>query len=289
MSRMPGPRHVLLIGDGHRRHARRSWLCAALRDDPEAFARQLAQLPPDAARALRARIQTVAAGGADPHLDRPPDLLDRLAGPIPGERLLASYRSGGRVLESLLRWNLENHRVPLLSVYGMQTRNLDRADEEVAAFLRAEAECAQRWAEDEHLARGYRFAFVGDRAAFDRPLQRSALKPLIEEWCESAGKLEEATRGGERPVRILAPYDPAWELNEASRGGRFDPALLPVPEPVDLVVRSGGGRSSTSGALPYQVAYSQYAGIPSYFPDVRVADFEAALATHEDRRRGTGL
>jgi undecaprenyl pyrophosphate synthase len=282
--------HVLVIPDGNRRHARRAYLVDRLRESPAALRAALAGLEAGAAEALAARIAAHAASGADAGAaGDASDALDHPSLPAPLLHLLASYRTSARVLDELIRTVLTTGAPSVLSIYAMQPKNLARSDDEVEAFVRAETEAQERWAGDAVLCARASFRFVGDRALLAPERNRPALRAALASYLESARRLEARSSGGALRVNLLAPYDYAWELEQAFEAGHFDPARLAVPEEVDVVVRSGGGgRSLASGALPLQTAYSRHAIVTPYFPDctvpllLRAIESAAAAAT----RRG---
>lgn len=193
-------------------------------------------------------------------------------------------------MDATVRGILQEGSVSLLSAYGMQVRNLDRSDDEVLAFITAETECANRWSVDTDLTQRCSIRFVGDRPALESQRRRPRLADAIDAFNESADRLTSVSRGSQLRINILAPYDPAWEIGQAIVDARFDPTHLPIPEPVDLVIRTGcTGRSLTSGALPLQTAYSQFALLRTYFPDCSSHDIAVAIASRLENSRDPGL
>lgn len=291
MARRSAPRHVLVIPDGSRRHARRAFLCDLLGRSSAEFRLAMKTRPASEVTALEARLQTYSRTLRDPLYDASRrDLLDVKEVQPPLSYLLDSYRQGTQLIDAFLRWILDRGEVRILSAYGMQARNLERSDEEVTAFLRAETECANRWADNAALLSRCTFRFIGDRGTLERHRNRSALVDLIDAYLDGARELEKRSQGRELRVNILAPYDPEWEIKRAIVRGGFDRQALAVPEPVDFVVRSGNaGRSLTSGALPLQAAYSQFASLRAYFPDCSLDDLKDALERYEPRMQDHGL
>jgi undecaprenyl pyrophosphate synthase len=282
--------HVLVIPDGNRRQARREFLRDRLRESPAAFDAALDGVDPEVARAVRERIEGYAASGADAALasDRA-DVLDQVALRAPRAYLLAAYRASAAVLDALIRDCLATGWPRVLSIYAMQPSNLLRSDDEVHAFVRAETEAQERWADDAPLCAAARFGFVGDRALLEPDRQRPALRGILRDYLASARRLESAACGDRLRVHLLAPYEFSWELDRAVAGGHFDPAKLAIPDEVDLVIRSGGlGRSLGSGALPVQTAFSRHAVVAPYFPDCEAAQLRRVIeeAAHADVRRG---
>jgi undecaprenyl pyrophosphate synthase len=283
--------HLLLIPDGSRRHARREFLRDLLHDGSDRFDAAIQWLDRKEASELRERIELFDRSRRDPVCDEDsPDLLDSAMIPVSFDHLLASYLEGVRVMDATVRGILQEGSVSLLSAYGMQVRNLDRSDDEVLAFIIAETDCANRWSVDVDLTQRCSIRFVGDRLALESQRQRPRLADAIDAFLESADRLTTASRGNQLRINILAPYDPAWEIGQAIVGARFDPTRLPIPEPVDLVIRTGcAGRSLTSGALPLQTAYSQFALLRTYFPDCSSHDIAGAIANSLETTRDPGL
>jgi len=284
-----GARHLLVIPDGNRRHAKREYLCSLLRESRGSLAAALSSIPDKDASALRRRIETYLQTGDDHGLEKAVDLLDRVSVELPPEFLLTSYRKSGRLIEELLRSCLTDRSLDILTVFGMQTRNLSRVETEVLAFLHVESDYARKWSNDPDLIARCRFQMVGDQAAFDQ-LETPALRKAARDYAEAAAALQAAGQGDELCVNILAPYDFLWEIERATVDGRFDRNQLAVANDVDLVIRSGSiGRSPTSGALPLQVAFSRLHLISDYFPDCSVRELRKAIDDCAGGRPESGL
>lgn len=288
---MGAGRHLLLIPDGSRRHARREYLRAMLDRSAREFEALLEELPPGLALRLRERITRYARDGADTGFDPgQPDVLDELAVELPGSLYLASYRRCVSLLDELVDWLLAEGETSVLSVYGMQLANLQRADAQACAFLRAEAECCEGWASSQARLERCTFRFVGDQSLLEAGRWRPALRQELARYARARERLARAAHGRDLVVNLLAPYDYEWEINQAIVAGRFERSALAVPESVDLVVRSGSGsRSVLSGALPCQSAFSQFAPIPGYFPECRLGDLQRAVRAFGAATRRTGL
>lgn len=283
--------HLLLIPDGSRRHARREFLRALLHGGSDRFDTAIQCLDLRETPKLRERIEAFDRSHQDPvYDDDSPDLLDSAKLSVPFTYLLASYLEGVRVMDATVRWMLQERSVSLLSAYGMQVRNLHRSDDEVLAFISAETDCANSWAADSEITARCSIRFVGDRLALESQRRSPRLADAIDTFLESADRLTAVSRGDQLRINILAPYDPVWEIRQAIVGSRFDPARLSIPEPVDLVIRTGcAGRSLTSGALPLQAAYSQFALIKAYFPDCSSHVIARAIASCLDQSRDSGV
>ena len=197
-----------------------------------------------------------------------PDFLDTSKIDVPLEYLVGSYMKGGQVFDGLIRWIVGV--VPVLSIYAIQAKNLGRSDREVYAIMKVEAEFFKRWSEDEEICNRCNFKFVGDKIIFDAHKHRDGLRDVIEDHITFAEKLENNSTGRNLKVYILTPYDRCWEINQAFLDGAFNPEKLVVPEEVDLIIRAGNAKTPTSGALPYQVAYSQFTPLKPYFPDFTI-------------------
>lgn len=288
---MPILNHLLIIPDGGRRYTRRELLTDLFRQSVEEFERSVLQnFPKKYFPALKRRIEKYAQMGKDPfYREGFEDLLDLSKINIPLDFLLNSYRRGGKVFDSIVRWILKNNATKILSIYAIQRRNLDRSDEQTYAVLKSELEVFKLWANDEIITSQCSFKFVGDQGLFKRHKDRDLVGGVIKEFVNSARELEERFSGKKLKIYILAPYDREWEINQAVINGKFAPARLVVKEEVNLILRTGYAKTPTSGALPYQTAYAQFSPVPEYFPDFTIEIFQKVLEEYGAKERESGL
>ncbi len=122
--------HLFIPPDGERRYARREYLTDLFRNSETKFKSVLEELPDGHALLLEKRIESYIATGKDPFYEYDlEDFLDSSKIYVPQNYLLASYRKGGKVLTSLIKWLLQTGITNILSIYALQRKNLVRTDE----------------------------------------------------------------------------------------------------------------------------------------------------------------
>ncbi len=283
--------HLLIIPDGDRRYARREYLAELFNESLEAFREILSVLKKDT-ELLEERIEEYSRTGRDPFYDdcdNSIDILDSGKIFVPQGYLFNSYKKGGEVFSSIIKWILQNDITKILSIYALQRRNLERPDEQVEVMLKVEAEFFKIWIDNKEMMSSCKVKFVGDQKIFDLYKDKKILGEVINDYVNNIKLLETRSSGKKLKVYVLTPYDGVWEINQAIVNGRFNPARLVVKEEVDLIIRAGNAKTPTSGALPYQVAYSQFSSVPEYFPDVTVEILQEALKEYGAKKRESGL
>jgi len=279
--------HLLIILDGGRRYAKREFLADAVRSG--SLAEALKHLSTQDAASLRKRIDEYVTNGCE--VAPPgPDLLDCIA-PPPRSYLDASYRKSSELIDTIVRWVLSETQVGVLTIYGSQPGNYMRTTPEVQAFLAAEGDRAAAWAQDQEICGRCRFSVVGDTEFLDE--QRHAkpdLAPLIDRFKAVCREVTERANGNQLRINVLSPYDFRWEMRQATRNGLFDPSALAVPDNVDCIVRTGwaSGRRTTSGAMPWQTAFSAFVPIEKYPPECTIDDVRRALRLMDISTRLSG-
>jgi undecaprenyl diphosphate synthase len=169
-----------------------------------------------------------------------------------------------------------------LTVYSFSTENWSRSPEEVGALM---AMFAQRIVGEtpELDSEGVRMRFVGRREGVDPELVQ------LMDWAEAQ------TAANERITLFVAfNYGGRAEILDAARGftGTTEEefrARLYAPEmhDPDLLIRTSG-EQRISNYLLWQCAYSEFVFTPVLWPDFARADFEAALAEYDRRKRRFG-
>jgi undecaprenyl diphosphate synthase len=169
-----------------------------------------------------------------------------------------------------------------LTVYSFSTENWSRSPEEVGALM---AMFAQRIVGEtpELDSEGVRMRFVGRREGVDPELVQ------LMDWAEAQ------TAANERITLFVAfNYGGRAEILDAARGftGTTEEefrARLYAPEmhDPDLLIRTSG-EQRISNYLLWQCAYSEFVFTPVLWPDFSRADFEAALAEYDRRKRRFG-
>jgi undecaprenyl diphosphate synthase len=169
-----------------------------------------------------------------------------------------------------------------LTVYSFSTENWSRPAIEVQGLMAMFSE--RILAETPELSgEGVRMRFIGRREGVDPHL------------VEQIAWAEETTRANDRITFYVAfNYGGRAEIVDAARAftGTTEEefrALLYAPEmhDPDLIIRTSGERR-LSNYLLWQSAYSELVFTDTLWPDFSRADFEAALAEYEARRRRFG-
>ena len=283
-------RHLLLIPDGNRRHARREYLRALLHQSLDRFEAALATFPQCDREATRRRIRAYARSGRDPGWCGARDPLDASWLEAPEPYLLASYRASAEILDRVLLSSLHDKNIRELTLYAAQEKNLSRSDINVRAFLCVGAEIAFRWSSNAALCGQAQFRLVGDRALIEAKRTQPRLKEVTEAFLDHTGRLEAAGHGAALRVNILAAYHFEWEVNQAIERGRFSSANMVVAEPVDVVFRTGSrGQAKLSGALPCQAAFAQLVFRDAYFPDCDSRQIVSDVSDLQCSRNRSGL
>ena len=191
------------------------------------------------------------------------------------------HRAGADTVKARLR-DAVDLGVRELTVYSFSTENWARPEDEVEALMSMFAE--RIVGETPELGdEGVRMRFVGRRAGVDPELIQ------LMDWAEAQ------TAGNDRITLFVAfNYGGRAELLDAARGftGTTEEefrARLYAPEmhDPDLLIRTSG-EQRLSNFLLWQCAYSEFVFTPTLWPDFSRADFEAALAEYDARKRRFG-
>jgi undecaprenyl diphosphate synthase len=194
---------------------------------------------------------------------------------------IEGHEAGADVVKARLR-DAAELGVDELTVYSFSTENWQRPQAEVDGLMRMFGERIRR--ETPELdEEGVRMRFIGRREGVDGELIE------LMDWAE------ETTAANERITLFVAfNYGGRAEIIDAARsfnGGSEDDfrAHLYAPEmnEPDLLIRTSG-EQRTSNFLLWQCAYSELVFSDALWPDFGRAEFEAALAEYETRRRRFG-
>ncbi|HEY5762832.1 MAG TPA: polyprenyl diphosphate synthase [Rhodocyclaceae bacterium] len=202
---------------------------------------------------------------------------------------VAGHRKGVEAVRETVSICRE-YGVEYLTLFAFSSENWRRPAEEVSflmqLFMRAlESEI------DKLDEAGVRLRVIGERSAFDKPLQ------------ELIGAAETRTAGNSRlQLTIAANYGGRWDILQAAQrlaqSGATPPeqwteaALSPhlsmafAPEP-DLFIRTGG-EQRISNFLLWQLAYSELHFTDTLWPEFGRGAFDAALASYRRRERRFG-
>jgi undecaprenyl diphosphate synthase len=191
------------------------------------------------------------------------------------------HRAGADTVKARLR-DAADLGVRELTVYSFSTENWSRPQEEVDALMAMFSE--RIIAETPELNdEGVRMRFLGRRAGVARELVERM------EWAEGT-----TAANGRITLFVAFNYGGRAEIVDAAArfaGGTEEDfrALLYAPEmhDPDLLIRTSG-EQRLSNYLLWQSAYSELYFTDVLWPDFSRADFEAALAEYEARRRRFG-
>jgi len=192
------------------------------------------------------------------------------------------HKKGAERLEDFLNWCLEAG-IKEVSAYVLSTENLNRSEEELKHLFNLFKEAFKKFEEKESFIHKYRvkIRFAGD------------LKRLPKELREIINKVEKKTQKyDERILNILIAYGGKFEIVEAARRCKriseeeIEKNLL-VPEPVDLVIRTGG-YSRLSNLMLWQCAYAELYFTKTLWPDFSKREFLKALKWFSNVQRNYG-
>jgi undecaprenyl diphosphate synthase len=189
----------------------------------------------------------------------------------------AGHLMGASGLKRIVR-ACADRGVEYLTIFAFSTENWRRPADEVSALMSLFIQYLTREVK-EMREQGVRLRIIGDRAAFDAPLQR-----LIKEAEDATAHNTRlhltvaANYGGQWDIVHAAqswsqihPGVPLTELTPQALAGHLSTAGMPDP---DLLIRTGG-ESRISNFMLWQLAYTEF-----YFTDALWPDFdEAALDT----------
>jgi undecaprenyl diphosphate synthase len=193
----------------------------------------------------------------------------------------AGHQAGADAVKARLR-DAVDLGIDELTVYSFSTENWSRPSDEVAALMAMFAERIVGETPELH-DEGVRMRFVGRRAGVDPHLVE------LMEWAEAH------TAANDRITLFVAfNYGGRAEILDAARGfeGTTEEefrARLYAPDmhDPDLLIRTSG-EQRISNFLLWQCAYSEFVFTPVLWPDFSRADFEAALAEYDARKRRFG-
>jgi undecaprenyl diphosphate synthase len=198
-----------------------------------------------------------------------------------GLDVAAGHQAGADTVKARLR-DAVDLGVRELTVYSFSTENWQRPQAEVEALMAMFAQRIMGETPELH-DEGVRMRFLG---------RRDGVSPELVQLMEWA---EEETAANDRITLFVAfNYGGRAEILDAARGftGATEEefrARLYAPDmhDPDLLIRTSG-EQRISNYLLWQCAYSEFVFTPTLWPDFSRADFEAALAEYDARRRRFG-
>ena len=202
----------------------------------------------------------------------------------------AGHLMGASGLKRIVRACAERG-VEYLTIFAFSTENWRRPADEVSALMSLFIQYLTREVKDMR-EQGVRLRIIGDRAAFDTPLQR-----LIEE-AEAATahntKLNltvAANYGGQWDILNAVqtwsaqhPGEPMSSLSPRALAAHLSTAGMPDP---DLLIRTSG-ELRISNFLLWQIAYAEIYVTETLWPDFRRQHFLEAMLAYQKRERRYG-
>jgi undecaprenyl diphosphate synthase len=204
------------------------------------------------------------------------------------------HRAGAEKLNEFLNWCLEMG-IPQVSIYTLSTENLNRPKEELEHLLKLLEEYVDGLLNDKKkfaLLEKYevRVRFVGE------------LNRLPKKLIRLMGKLMEKTaKYQKRVLNFLVAYGGKSEIvtavkklaEEVIKHGKIEitekdiEKHLYVPQPLDLVIRTGGYQR-LSNFLLWQASYAEIYVTKTLWPDFSKKEFVKALRWFSQQKRNFG-
>jgi undecaprenyl diphosphate synthase len=215
------------------------------------------------------------------------------------------YRLAADRANMALKYLLGKEGIDTLAFFGTSFDNVaKRENEEMDPIYKAQEEQFIEWIDDPFFRKHQvRVKFVGESMRLRRSMIMTG--GLSESYIKAMRQLEESTMSNtKKHFFILVGYSGKLELLEhlirmhepqsfetlSGLDGMNPPNILPflsVPYNIDLVIRTGG-EQRVSDCLLYQTAYSEFAFLEKYFPEIEEHDLEACIQEfiYRDRRFG---
>jgi undecaprenyl diphosphate synthase len=202
----------------------------------------------------------------------------------------AGHLMGASGLKRIVR-ACADRGVEYLTIFAFSTENWRRPADEVSALMSLFIQYLTREVKDMR-EQGVRLRIIGDRAAFDKPLQS-----LIEE-AEAAtahntrlNLTVAANYGGQWDILNAAqswsaqhPGEPLTSLSQQELAEHLSTAGMPDP---DLLIRTGG-ESRISNFMLWQLAYTEFFFTDALWPDFDEKALDEALNWFGTRVRRFG-
>ncbi len=201
------------------------------------------------------------------------------------------HREGAEKFEEFLNWCLELG-VTQVSAYVLSTENLNRPKKEVDEIFRLFYGFLRKWEKEKSIFDKYEInvRFVGDLSRLPPKLIK-----LMDKIMMKTAKYQK------RALNTLIAYGGRLELTEtikkiaekAIETGRVEiterevTKNLSVPEPVDLVIRTGG-LSRLSNLLLWQAAYAEIYVTDTLWPNFTKRELIKAIEWYNSVQRNFG-
>jgi len=205
---------------------------------------------------------------------------------------VAGHRQGAEAVRRTVEACIELG-VSYLTIYAFSSENWKRPEREIddlmgllRLYLRNEiAELSRQ---------GVRVRFIGNRERLSRDIKELIDHAESLTRCNTALTLAVALNYGGRQEIAAA----ARKLAREAAAGTLDPDSIDeeavarrldthdMPDP-DLLIRTSG-EQRLSNFLPWQTAYTELVFVPTFWPDFRKHDLEAAIGEFQRRERRYG-
>jgi undecaprenyl diphosphate synthase len=195
--------------------------------------------------------------------------------------VVEGHQAGADTVKARLR-DAADLGVRELTVYSFSTENWARSDEEVAGLMRMFSERILNETPELH-EEGVRMRFIGRREGVDPGLVEQMAWAEAKTAANDRITLYVAFNYGGRAEIIDAARSFSGSTEEEFRAHLYAPEM----HDPDLIVRTSG-EQRLSNYLMWQSAYSELVFTDVLWPDFSRADFEAALAEYDSRKRRFG-
>lgn len=201
------------------------------------------------------------------------------------------HREGAEKFEEFLNW-CQELGVPQVSAYVFSTENLNRSKKEVDKIFRLFYGFLRRWDKETSFFDKYeiKVRFVGDLSRLPPKLIKLMDKIMIK-----------TAKYQKQALNTLIAYGGRLELTEtikkiaekAIKTGKVEiterevAKNLSVPEPVDLVIRTGG-LSRLSNLLLWQAAYAEIYVTDTLWPNFTKRELIKAIEWYNSVQRNFG-
>ncbi len=192
------------------------------------------------------------------------------------------HQAGAQKIEQFLEWCMDWPQIKQISIFALSTENLNRPEWERAKLWQIYKQKFTQMLNDDRIKNnGIRVHIVGDRG-----LWRPDIKDVVKE-------LVQATKGYSKHVlNILLAYGSRFEINQAikkaiKRPVRTIDKILLVPQPLDLVIRTGG-QHRLSNFMLYQASYAEIYFTPTLWPAFTKAEFDRIMRWYFRQQRKFG-
>jgi undecaprenyl diphosphate synthase len=205
---------------------------------------------------------------------------------------MAGHKAGVESVRETVKWCVEK-KIEVLTLFAFSSENWRRPSQEVGYLMELFITALEREAKKLH-KQNIQLRIIGDRAG---------LEPKLQLQIQTAEALTANNTG--LKLIIAANYGGQWDIVEASRQlaaevkkgflewqditlelmqSKLATAGLPDP---DLFIRTSG-EQRISNFLIWQLSYAELYFTDVFWPDVKAAELEKALAFFQSRERRFG-